>query len=80
MIKTVTRKLPDAPSPSAIHPYSVNDPIPVPEAIESDSDAAWALWEDSVSAQSSGPGADFKNTTPAKLTSFLLGDSPKHNL
>lgn len=69
MIKKVTRNLPDEPNPSEIHLYSVNDPIPVPEAIELDSDAAWALWQESLLAQGSNRVADSQNTRPASLTS-----------
>lgn len=28
--------------------YMPGDPIPVPEAIETDTDSAWALWQDST--------------------------------
>ncbi|MDO8251459.1 MAG: hypothetical protein Q7T78_17310 [Rhodoferax sp.] len=80
MTKEVSQKSSAEPKHSGIHLYSVNDPIPVPEAIESDSDAAWALWEDSLSSPSSGPDADFKSTTPAEFAPFLFDDSPKRNL
>ena len=33
--------------------YFPGDPIPVPEAIERDSDSAWAMWEDSMQLPSS---------------------------
>lgn len=69
MVKKVTRNLPDEPNPSEIHLYSVNDPIPVPEAIELDSETAWALWEESLLAQRSSPAADIQNTRPATLPS-----------
>lgn len=28
------------------HPYSQTDPLPVPEAIETDSDTIWSLWQE----------------------------------
>ncbi len=79
MIKKVTRVMPAESSPSAIHLYSINDPIPVPEAIELDSDAAWALWEASLSSQSSVPDANLKSVTPDKFEPSPLGDSPEHH-
>lgn len=50
-----------------IHPYSALDPLPVPEAIESDNDAAWALWQDSVSNYNRACEHDFASTVPASL-------------
>ncbi|WP_114973661.1 hypothetical protein [Rhodoferax ferrireducens] len=80
MTKEVSQKSPAEPQRSNIHLYSVNDPIPVPEAIESDSDAAWALWEDSLLPPSTESDADFKSTIPAEFPLFLFDDSPKRNL
>lgn len=67
MVKEVSKKPPAEQKPSTIHLYSVSDPIPVPEAIESDTDTAWGLWEDSVAPQSQGPDTAFDNTLPAEL-------------
>ena len=44
------------------------DPLPVPEALESDSDTAWGLWElslqgDTPSAETSTQPADFEQMT-----------------
>ncbi|MEO8119983.1 MAG: hypothetical protein ABI606_11765 [Rhodoferax sp.] len=81
MTKEVSEKSSvEEPRCSNIHLYSANDPIPVPEAIESDSDTAWALWEDSLVPPSSEPETDFKNTVPAEFAPLLFGDSPKRNL
>ena len=40
--------------------YFPGDPIPVPEAIERDTDSAWAMWEDSV--QPPSPDTNFADT------------------
>ena len=77
MVKKVIPKLPLKPEPSTIHLYSANDPIPVPDAIESDTDAVWSLWEDSVSPQSSAPDTNFENTVPAELEPAPSANSPK---
>lgn len=50
-----------------IHPYSALDPLPVPEAIESNTDAAWALWQNSISAYNGTSECDFASTIPADL-------------
>jgi hypothetical protein len=50
-----------------IHPYSALDPLPVPEAIESDTDAVWALWHDSVSSSNATLENVLGNTIPANL-------------
>jgi len=81
MTKEVSRRSPAEPQRSSnIHLYSANDPIPVPEAIESNSDAAWALWEDSLLPPDAESDADFKSTIPAELPAFLFDDSPRRNL
>lgn len=79
MVKEVSRKSPAEPKNSGIHLYSVHDPIPLPEVTESDSEAAWALWEDSLSTPGSGPATDFKSTVPAELPPFHFFDSLKRN-
>lgn len=43
------------------------DPLPVPEAVESNTDTAWGLWEDTLEEQKSGKPAahthqDFEDT------------------
>jgi hypothetical protein len=48
------------------------DPLPVPEAVESDSDTAWGLWQDTVQAHNAGtaapkPPSEFDDTVPAPL-------------
>ena len=67
MVKEISQKPPVEQQASIAHLYSAHDPIPVPEVIECDSDTVWALWEDSVSPQSSEPDTDFINTVPAEL-------------
>ena len=77
MVKETSQKSPAEPKPPTVHPYSVNDPIPVPEAVESDSDTAWDLWEDSLSSQRRGPDTVFENTVPAELPAVPSANSPK---
>lgn len=79
MVKEVPRKSPAEPKNSGIHLYLVHDPMPLPEVTESDSEAAWALWEDSLSTLGSGPATDFKSTVPAELPAFHFFDSLKRN-
>ena len=51
------------------------EPIPVPEAIESDTDTAWGRWEETLLASEKPPGsagadqqdADFGDTLPSAL-------------
>lgn len=79
MDKEVAGKSPAELGISGVHLYAVHDPIPVPEASESDTDTAWALWEDSLSAQSRGPATNAQSTVPAKLPSCLFSNSLKRN-
>ncbi len=44
--------------------YLPGDPIPVPEAIETNTDSAWAMWQDS--AQDTKPPS-FDETVPMAL-------------
>ena len=67
MVKEVSQKSPVAPEPSIIHPYAASDPIPVPDAVESDGDTAWGLWENSILPPSSEADTGFANTVPADL-------------
>ena len=67
MVKQELQNSPVEHVPATVHLYSINDPIPVPEAFESDTDTAWGLWEESVSPPSNGPLVDFENTVPAGL-------------
>ena len=40
---------PGAPKPSSGRPYdALLDPLPLPDVVESDSDTAWGLWQDSL--------------------------------
>jgi hypothetical protein len=77
VIETSAEKTPAAPDPAAVHPYAATDPIPVPEALESDTDTAWALWEDLTRRQNSGPETSFANTVADTLPISLSVKSPK---
>ena len=63
------------PRPSANKAYdALLDPLPLPEVIESDSDTAWGLWQDSIQpSDDKGPNSEFKDqayddTAPLDLT------------
>ena len=51
------------------------DPVPVPDVVESDSDTAWGLWQDSVQSLDDTAAApiskltEFDETLPSDLTS-----------
>ncbi len=47
--------------------YSPADPIPVPEAVESDTDTVWGLWEDLISPEKKQLDNAFAATQPADL-------------
>ena len=57
------------------------DPLPVPDAVESDTDTAWGLWESTLHADDDS-GADasadvppsFDDTVPSQLTELLPKD------
>ncbi len=51
MIKKDARKRVPAPDLSEFHLYEALDPIPVPDAVESDAEAAWALWDHAQTRQ-----------------------------
>lgn len=61
--------------PQPVHLYSQVDPIPVPEAVESDTDTAWGLWEDLVSPEQRQPETDFESTQAADLLPEMPGAS-----
>lgn len=67
MEKQITQKATRSAGHPVIHPYSALDPLPVPEAIESNTDDAWALWQDSVSTYNDTLESDFASTVPAAL-------------
>ncbi|MFZ4478650.1 MAG: hypothetical protein ACOYNZ_02010 [Rhodoferax sp.] len=63
-----------------VHLYAATDPIPVPEAVESDTDTAWALWEDlSTEAEQEKTEADsaFALTVPDTLSPLPATGTPK---
>jgi len=65
-------------APSRTHDFSM-DPLPVPGAVESDSDTAWGLWENTLQAhgdravQEEDPPV-FDDTVPSQLTEYLPED------
>ena len=70
--------------PSRAQDFSL-DPLPVPEAVESDTDTAWGLWESTLQAHDdAGAGANvnaedpptFDDTVPSQL-SELPPQDPK---
>ncbi len=73
MVKEVpaTHRLP------TVHPYSVTDPIPAPEAVESNSDTAWDLWEDSRLPPDTARDPSFDNTVPDQLRPIPATPFPK---
>jgi hypothetical protein len=75
MVKEVDQEPPAVPEPSSIHPYSVGDPIPVPEVVESDTDTVWALWQKSLSPDSDGANPAFESTVPAELPTLPPSNS-----
>ncbi|MEI8168762.1 MAG: hypothetical protein WCG50_03730 [Rhodoferax sp.] len=67
MVKEVSKK-PVEVKPSQVGDlYSAHDPLPVPEAIESDSDTVWALWEEIVAKPDGETEPDFQSTERADL-------------
>jgi hypothetical protein len=71
MVTKVSQKTLFGTEMPGIHPYSVTDPIPVPKAIESDTDTAWALWQDHASPSGSAPHRSYQKTVPAELMPSL---------
>jgi hypothetical protein len=65
MLKKSSQNPPEKHQPSSIDLYSAHDPIPVPEAIESDTDAAWCLWEDALSSLGDEPAKNSSSVTGA---------------
>lgn len=80
MVKEFSKKPPPEQKPSTIHLYSVNDPIPVPDAVESDTDTAWGLWQDSIAPHDSSPDTSYANTMPAELLPELPPKPPKNRV
>ncbi len=62
--------------PPQVHLYSPVDPIPVPEALESDTDTAWGLWEDLIAPEQRKPENSFEATQPADLLPELPTTPP----
>lgn len=67
MTKDSPKDPPAERKPPPVHLYSQIDPIPVPEAVESDTDTAWGLWEDLIAPEQSNQENAFEATQPADL-------------
>lgn len=67
LLETSPDKATTLPELPEVHPYAATDPIPVPEARESDSDTAWALWEDSITPDDKNLDPAFAATVPDEL-------------
>lgn len=72
MIKKPENSKPVSSTPSRTPDYLL-DPVPVPDVVESDSDTAWGLWQDSVQTLDGGdtrPSGDsiFGVTVPSELS------------
>jgi len=72
MIKKPEKSKPVPPAASRTTPDYLLDPVPVPDVVESDSDTAWGLWQDSVQTMDGGdtrPSGDsiFGATLPSEL-------------
>ena len=70
MSKPESQKKPSAAvSQRTAHPYSANDPIPVPEATELDTDTAWGLFDELADPKTKPTPASepFDETVPADL-------------
>jgi hypothetical protein len=62
-MKPVTPK-PAAPPAAGSRTFDpLLDALPQPEVVESDSDTAWGLWEDSVLVQDGKPDSRFREST-----------------
>ena len=66
---------PAANTPPDTDSYMPGDPIPVPHAVEADSESVWAHFTDT--AQSDEP--DFADTVPASAMEISAVDSPLKN-
>jgi hypothetical protein len=67
-------------TPTRLHDFSL-EPLPVPDALESDSDTAWGLWENTLQAHDDQRVHEeepptFDDTVPCQLTE-LPPEDPK---
>ena len=58
-----TKKIQPLPGKAPEDRYLPGDPIPVPEAIETNTDSVWAMWQDS----NQEPRPTFDETVPMTL-------------
>jgi len=77
LLQTIPEKSGAPPALPEVHPYAATDPIPVPEARESNSDTAWALWEDSIAPDNKDLDPAFANTVPDELATQPAPLRPK---
>ena len=77
ILETSPVKASALPEPPEVHPYAANDPIPVPEVRESDSDTDWALWEKSIASNNKNADPSFANTVPDELATQPAPLRPK---
>ena len=79
MTKDAPQNPPAERKPPQVDLYSQADPIPVPEAVESDTDTAWGLWEDLIAPVKKPADNAFAPTQPADLLPELpASPTPKH--
>jgi hypothetical protein len=71
------RMAPGKPGTRADHPYAATDPIPVPDAVESDTDTTWALWEDLTTEKSGKKGEGGTAFAPTVLDTLPLSLTPE---
>jgi hypothetical protein len=77
LLETVPKKAGTLPKLPEVHPYAANDPIPLPEVRESDSDTDWALWEKSIASNNKNADPAFANTVPDELATQPAPLRPK---
>ena len=77
VVETVPENPPVKPGTDVAHPYAATDPIPVPEALESESDTTWALWQDLTALQENERKGTFADTMPNTLELPTAAHKPK---
>jgi hypothetical protein len=77
-----SKDAPAEPGAEVDHPYAATDPLPVPEAVESDTDTTWALWEN-LTTEQTGRRAEadstFAQTVLDTLPLPLTPETPKRS-
>lgn len=74
-VTTMKPQNPGVPKPSPGKVYDPLEPMPLPDVVESDSDTAWGLWQDSLQTPDSEPApevpardAGYDDTVPMDIT------------